>query len=456
MLRAGFVVICLGLGACSASSSSSTQTPETAGECAIRLAPRPTNTTSTAAAPTRAAPVSQIVVHLQQELAPLTTLLEGRVQKRLAEGKFRIGPGGTVTYSAERGALALSVSRTAFVVETPVQARAEACRGESCYASCAPEAIVRAEVRLQLGADYSFAPARVSLRFTRGCKVRALGGLLTIDVTPTLQGELEPQLQSVARQIDRQLPNLRTELEKSWPQLAAPRELPLGGCFVLQPQGVVQGPVEPSTERLHASFALLAVPELRQRCGETPAAPPLPPLLRDPALPAQGVVHLGMVTALSNVARGFESVPGKLHGRNVRVSQAEVSARGSDVTAQLTLAGGVCGAVALDASLDFRGDGQFIRLARQQWPHGESERVARSELEPAELATVLAQLPRVAPLLSVSAFRAAAPLLAAALSRPPLSVSADVSSARAAGAVARGDELVAWLEARGSLLVTQR
>jgi hypothetical protein len=29
-----------------------------------------------------------------------------------------------------------------------------------------------------------------------------------------------------------------------------------------------------------------------------------------------------------------------------------------------------------------------------------------------------------------------------------------VSSSRAAGAAARGDELVAWLEARGSLLVS--
>lgn len=456
MHRAGFALICLGVGACAASSSPLAPAVNGTGECSVRLAPAQTSTTSKAGTPTRTAPVSQIVVHLQHELAPLTTLLESRVQKRLAEGRFRIGPGGTVTYSAERGALTLSVTRTALVVETPVHARAEACRGESCYASCAPEAIVRAEVPLQLGADYGFAPARVALRFTRGCKVRAMGGLLTLDVTPTLESELEPQLESVARQIDRQLPSLRAELEKTWPQLTAPRELPLGGCFVLQPQSIVQGPIEPSTERLHASFALLAVPELRLRCGATPSAIPLPALRSDPALPPEGVVHLGMVTALSNIARAFEAAPGALRGRSVRVSQAEVTERGSDVTARLTLAGNLCGAIALDASLDFRGDGQFIRLVGETWPSGERERIADAELDPEELAGALARLPRAAPLLSVSAFRAAAPTLATALSRPPFAVSASVSSAHAAGAVARGDELVAWLEARGSLLVTQR
>jgi hypothetical protein len=431
---------------------------EASRECTVQLTPRqlkPASQVTSAAA--RSAPVSQIVVHVQQKLAPIASMLEGRVQKRLADGRFRIGPGGTVTYSAERGALSLSVTRRAVVVETPVQAQAEACRGQSCYASCRPEAIVRAEVPLLLRADYGFEPARVSLRFTRGCKVRALGGFLTIDVTPMLQNELEPQLAEVARQIDRQLPNLRAEVEKGWAQAAAPRELPLGACFVLQPQGIVQGPVEPSTEILQARFALLAVPELRARCGEAPLATPLPPLHSDAALPPEGVVHFGMVTALGNLARGFEVArPAALGDRSLRVSRAEVTARGSDVTSELTLAGSVCGTVMLDARLEFEGDGQYIGIAAQGWPPGESQRIADGELEPTELANVLANMPRLVPLLSASALRAAAPTLAAALSRPPISVSAKVSSARAAGAMARGDELVAWLEARGSLLVTRQ
>ena len=433
------------------------QRGEASRECRRELPPPPTKpaplVTSAAA---RTAPVSQIVVHLQQKLAPIASMLEGRVQRRLADGRFRIGPGGTVTYSAERGALSLSVTRGAFVVETPVQAHAEACRGQSCYASCAPEAIVRAEVPLRLRPDYAFEPARVSLRFTRGCKVRALGGFLTIDLTAMLQSELEPQLAEVSRQIDRQLPNLRAEAERGWAQAAAPRDLPLGTCFVLQPRGVVQGPVEPSTEMLQARFALLASPELRTRCGATPPATPLPPLRSDATLPTEGVIHFGMVTALSNLARGFEAAPPvALRDERLRVSQAEVTARGSDVRSELTLAGGVCGRVTLDARLSFEGDGQYIGIAAPRLPQGESERIAESDLEPSELADLLSKMPRVAPLLSASALQAAAPTLAAALSGPPVSVSAQVSSAQAGGALARGDELVAWIDARGSLLVTQ-
>jgi hypothetical protein len=426
-------------------------------ECAVQLPPRrqePASSLTSAAV--RTTPVSQIVVHVQQKLAPIASMLEERVQRRLADGHFRIGPGGTVTYSAQRGALSLSVTRGAFVVETPVQAHAEACRGQSCYASCAPEAIVRAEVPLQLRPDYTFEPARVSLRFTRGCKVRALAGFLTIDVTGMLQNELDPQLAEVARQIDRQLPNLRPEAEKGWAQALAPRELPLGTCFVLQPQGVVQGPVEPSTETLHARFALLASPELRTRCGEPVPATSLPPLQSDMTLPSEGVVHFGMVTALSNLARGFEAAPpAAFRDERVRVSQAAVTAWGSDVRSELTLAGGVCGTVTLDARLAFEGDAQFIGIAAPRWQREESARIADRELDPGELANALSKLPRVAPLLSASALQAAAPTLASALSRPPVSVSARVSSVRPGGALARGDELVAWLEARGSLLITQ-
>jgi hypothetical protein len=46
--------------------------------------------------------------------------------------------------------------------------------------------------------------------------------------------------------------------------------------------------------------------------------------------------------------------------------------------------------------------------------------------------------------------------LAQALSQPGLQVSARVSSARAAGAAARGDDLVAWIDARGSVTLKQK
>jgi hypothetical protein len=379
-------------------------------------------------------------------------MLEARVPQRLTDGRVHIGPGGTVTYSVRRGPLSVSVSHTALMIEAPVHASAEACRGDACYASCQPEAVVVAEVPLMLSPDYRFRATSVSLRFTRPCKVRALGGLLTVDLTPTLEAQLRPELQRVESEIDGQLPELATRIAAAWSELSATRELPLGGCFVLQPVGVVQGPFTPSADTLDARFAVLAYPELRASCGAPPSMVPLPLLQTDAALPEEGVVRLGMVTSLASVARAFEAAESRqASGKRFRVAHAEVTSQGSDVEAQLALTGDVCGEVGVAAHFDYSGDGQLIRLAGAELPPGERERINAAELEPAALTQALATAPRIRPLLSVQALRDAAPPLAAKLSQPALEVRAVVSSARAGGALARDEELVTFVEARGAL-----
>lgn len=452
-------LILLSLAGCASSGSHEIRySAEGASECSVQLEPRHgTPAPPTAETQTRPAPQSELVAHAEMPLEPLRKTLEARIEKRLAEGRVRIGPGGTVTYSVDRAPLSLSVSKTALLIEAPVRALAEACRGDSCYASCAPEALVHAEVPLILRSDYRFGKASVGLRFIRGCKVRALGGLLTLDVTPTLEAALSPELDRVARQIDEQLPDIRAEVAKAWAELSTPRELPLGGCFVLQPHGVVQGPFEPSSRVLRATFAVLATPELRTVCGEMPEPKPLPPLQKNLALPAEGVMRLGLVTPLATLVRGFTAAAGvRTSGKTARVAHALVSSRGSDVDAELMLAGDVCGSVGLSASLDFSGDGEHIGLTRAQLSEGDRERVSKSQLDPVGLPQALARAAHVAPLLSVRAFRDAAPGLIAALSPPSVDLSVKLSSARPAGAVARGDQLVAWLEARGALWVKQK
>jgi hypothetical protein len=440
-IRVALTGAALGLG-CGASAPGPTVDDGAKGrQCRVQLPPRSAPLVPAApGAPSRKAPLSQIVVHLEAALGPLAAQLEERVQKRLAEGRAGIGPGGTVSYSAERGALSVSTTTSALVIETPVQARAEACRGASCYASCEPRALVRAEVPLMLRPDYGFAPAAVSLRFTQGCKVRALGGFLTIDLTPTIEAELAPELRKVGRQIDRQLPDLRAEAEKLWRELLLPRELPLGACVVLEPSELVQGPLAPSRELLRARFAVLARPELRSQCAapSSAAQSSLPPLRLDSALPEEGVVQLGMVTPLERLAKSL-------------ASDAKVTARGSDVDVALTMSGEVCGELAFSARPDFSGHGEHVGLTSPQSSASERQRLLASQLDPATLLSRLTSGARVAPLLSVEGFRVAAPALASAQSQPKLDISARVSSTRAAGAAARGEELVAWLEARGSV-----
>jgi Domain of unknown function (DUF4403) len=441
------------LPGCAAGISPAGSTP--AGdpqECAVQLPPAHAAPPARTVAPARAARESQLVVHGEAPLSTLSLALEQRIQKRLAEGRFGIGPGGTVSYSVERGALSLAVTSTSLLIETPVSARAEACRGRGCYASCEPQAVVRATVPLLLRPDYRFEPSAISLKFTRGCTVHALGGLLSIDLTPTLESELQPELAKVSRQIDEQLPDLRADVERAWAELVTPRPLPLGGCLLLQPRAIVQGALTPSTTTLRANFAVLAKPELRSRCGDLAEPRPLPALGRDLSLPEEGALLLGMVTPLEGFERSFvAAAPVHASQRNLRITGARVVARASEVDVTLELRGDVCGTSNVGAVPDFSGDGQLIGLTRATLSDAERERWRASEIDGQALVTALVASSHVTPLLSVSAFRGVAPTLAQALSGPSLQVSARVSSARPAGAAARGDDLVAWVEARGSM-----
>jgi hypothetical protein len=422
--------------------------------CAVQLSGPAARASSEAPAASPDAPISRLVVHGEAPLATLGDGLERRIQRRLAEGSVRIGPAGSINYSAERGAISLAVVHDTLLVDMPVQARGQACRGSNCYASCEPEATVRARVSLLLRPDYGFEPARVSLEFTRGCKVKALGGLLTIDVTPTLEGALEPELAKVAAKIDQQLTNLRADTERLWRELVKVYELPLGGCLVLQPQGIVQGPFEDSKQRLHARFALLARPELRHTCGEQPQAPALPPLGRDLSLRDHGNLLLGMVTPLEGLERSWASAsPAPVDGRELRVSQAKLSELGSEVGAELELSGEVCGSVSLRAGVDWAAGGATVGLAKPRWLAGEAERLQSRGIAPQPLLRALTALPRVAPLLTPTAVQNAVPELVRTLSTKNIAFSAEIASARGAGARVRGAELVAYLEARGSLRV---
>lgn len=396
------------------------------------------------------------MVHVEAPLAKIALALEERVQKRLAEGRFSIGPGGTVSYSVERGALSLSVTSTSLVVEAPVSAQAEACRGGRCYASCEPQAVMRASVPLLLRPDYRFEPSAISITFTRGCKVRALGGLLTIDVTPTLESELQSELTKAARLIDRQLPDFRGEMERYWSKLAKPQPIPLSGCFLLQPRAIVQGALTPSTTTLRVNVAVLATPELRSRCGDPAPSQPLPTLTRDLALPEEGAVLLGMVTPLAGFERSLlAAAPVHTSQRTLKITGANLAARGSDVDVTFALGGDVCGSATVGAAPDFSGDGQFIGLTRPTLSGSERERWQGNQLDGQAIGTALLASARVTPLLSASAIRDVAPTLVQALSGPRARVSAKVSSAQAAGAAARGEDLVAWLEARGSVTIQE-
>lgn len=450
----------------SSGSAPAAATPPAVAECAQRLGPR--SVTSPAARrkevravtpePASGARPSRLVVHAKLSLAKLGAELERNIAPRLADGNnIKLGPAGVLEYSVDRGAFSLSIAGDHLMVETPVEGRAQACRRGRCYAGCEPRALVRAEIPLWLGADYRFGRSRVSLAFTRGCKVRALGGMLAVDVTPVLKSALAPQLERVRREIDRRLPDVRAEVERGWRQLATPRPLPIGGCLVVEPLGLVQGPVQQSGEAAHARFALLARPELRSECSGPAPRVPLPPLSADRALPDEDLVTLGMELPLTDLARAFEGASPEAGSRpRYHVAEAMLEAAGKGVAGELELLGELCGAVALQAEPTFDGEGGVLELTAGKLDAGESERVRAAGLDPEALVRQLTRLPRLSAPISLSMLRAAPNALAWLFSDPAFSLSARVSSMRAAGAAARGQHLVAWVEARGNLLLEQR
>lgn len=446
---------------CAGSSSTAPEAtePEASRDCTEQLGPRSVPSPPLQLPPPAIAPPSRLIVQAGLPLASLASELSRNVALRLAEARgVKIGPAGVLHYSVDRGAFSLSIADGQLVVETPLHGRAEACSGRRCYASCEPRALARASVPLWLRPDYRFDRSRVSLEFTKGCKVRALRGLLSVDVTPMLKSAIAPQLERVRREIDSRLPDVRADVERAWRQLSTPRALPLVGCVVIEPVGLVQGPMQESRGMAHARFALLARPELRTDCSSAPArSVPLPPLSADPALPDEDNVTLGMELPLTSLARAFEAATPEVGpGPRFHVAEATVEALGKRITAELTLAAELCGAVALQAEPIFAGEEGVIALTAGKLDAGESERVRAAGLDPAELAQQLTRLPRLATPLSLPMLRIAPPALASLFSDPEFSLSARVSSMRAAGAAARGKNLVAWVEARGSLLLEQK
>jgi len=455
------IVLSTLLTSCAGRSSAAPAAPPAAAPvapltCTHRLGSRPVARAAAPLAPSVSTPPSRLIVHAQLPLATLAAELERSIAPRLAEGTVAIGPAGVVRYGVDRGAFSLSIADGQLVVETPLDARAQACSGRRCYADCEPRALLRASIPLWLRPDYRFDRSQVSLEFTNGCKVRALGGLLSVDVTPLLKSAITPQLARVRREIDSRLPDVRADVERGWQQLSTPRALPLGGCVVIEPLGWVQGPVQESRGMAHARFALLARPELRNDCEGAPVeGAPLPPLSADASLPDEDGVTFGMELPLADLALAFKGTTSPAGiGPRYHVTEATIDARGERVGAELALADEVCGSVAIEAQPVFDGEEGIIRLSAATFSDSaENERVRAAGLEPAALARQLAELPRLATPVSLPMLRVAPRALAALYSDPKLALRVRVASMRAAGAAARGTKVVAWVEGRGSLLL---
>jgi hypothetical protein len=411
-------------------------------------------------APAFAAPRSTLVVNAEVPLGGLRQALETKVPRRLAEERDHdLGMAGRLEYTVDRGPFAVRVEAGAVVVDALLHGRAQACAKGRCYAGCAPEARVTARVPLRLSADYKLRSSDVRVEVLRGCQVRALGGLVTVDVTPILRAALAQQTGKIQASIDRELPDFKPQAARLWAELAKPRELPLGMCVVLAPEAITQGPAAGTVESARLRFGLLARPELRVSCASGPGAagsppgssptPPLPPLRDDPALPALGDVHLAIVLGEDAPARAVERAAEVIDfgGRRGRVSKAS----GTAASLVIDLSGEVCGELVQSAVGVAWSEQQALHLVGSSpTTAGEGARLAAAGLDAALVASAVERAPMALPI-ALSALPTLLPELASAMSDASVTVSAAVESARPESAGLRGTDPIAVALLRGAV-----
>ncbi|MDB4998043.1 MAG: hypothetical protein JWM74_5475, partial [Myxococcaceae bacterium] len=340
---AGSLVV--SLAGASASCGGSVPTPSPEVTCRVGLPPRPARAADAPPEPRPPiflAPRSTVIVNVDVPFKSLAEALDAKIARRVAEERDHdLGMAGRLQYVVDRGAFTAKVDGDALVIEAPLQAHVQACAKGSCYAGCDPEARAIVRVPLALSADYKFRPSSVHVDITRGCELRALGGLVRVDVTPIVEQRLAAETRRIESSIDSELPNLRPHAERVWSELGRARSLPLGACVVLAPDGVVQGPSVAVGDAARLRFGIYARPELRSRCGDVTAPPPLPPLKEDRALPAEADVHLGLVLAPEAPAIGLEGAALNLGTAHARVAHA--SGPAAEMVVELT--GETCGSI---------------------------------------------------------------------------------------------------------------
>jgi Domain of unknown function (DUF4403) len=399
---------------------------------------------------------STIVVHAEVPLSIVKQGLEAKVPTRVAEERDHdIGMAGRLEYTVDRGAFNATVQGDSIVVDAPLVAHVRACAKGSCYASCDPELRVSARVPMHLGPDYRFHGVHVGLAVTRGCDLRAMGGLVRVDVTPVIEDRLGHERARIEQQIEHDLPDLRPEAERIWGELGKARPLALGSCVVLAPEGLVQGPAEGAiggSARL--LFGLLARPELRVRCGDAPPTAPLPPLADDPRLGPEGQIDLALVLPPEAPAIAVSGgAPFELAGgMRARIDGANGTMRALGVT----LRGDACGGAAVTAAdVAWTSDGHALRLLGVAPLAGEGERLGAAGVDPARVVTAIGAASIALPL-APDQIATTLPALAQSLSDDRVAATATVRDAKPVGAGLRGDDLLALVRIHASVTLTAR
>ncbi|HEX6099794.1 MAG TPA: DUF4403 family protein [Thermoanaerobaculia bacterium] len=296
--------------------------------------------------------VSTIVIPIRTNLAPISSQIEARVEKRF-DGKVR-ERGIDVRYEAAREPIRLTMVGAGLHSSTTVKYAMEACRGRFPCISCGfGEARRVADIKLHTKLDWDpgwrlrSATTVLPVHYAKRCEVTWLG----IDITRRFVApRIEAQLAEAARIIDRNVPaltNIRPQAQQIWTALQAPVELAPRTWLVLEPSEVGLSPITGSQALVNTTLALRAT--TRVVVGEKPAvaARPLPALKQAPADAAPSMrvpfdLQLPYEEASRVATRDYAGRTYKVNGRDLTVSSIRLLPTDT-------------GRVLLEATIDYRG-----------------------------------------------------------------------------------------------------
>lgn len=296
--------------------------------------------------------VSTIVIPIRTNLAPISSQIEARVEKRF-DGKAR-ERGIDVRYEAAREPITLMMVGAGLHSSTTVKYAMEACRGRFPCISCGfGEARRVADIKLHTRLEWDpgwrlrSTTTLLPVNYAKRCEVTWLG----IDITRRFVApRIEAQLQEAARIIDRNVPaltNIRPQAQQIWTALQMPVELAPRTWLVLEPVEVGLSPITGASAVVTTTLALRAT--TRVVVGEKPAVAqrPLPSLKRAPGnVPASMRVpfdlELSYEEASRLATRDYAGKTYKVNGRDLTLSS-------------IRLLPAAPGRVLVEATIDYRG-----------------------------------------------------------------------------------------------------
>jgi hypothetical protein len=296
--------------------------------------------------------VSTIVVPIRTDLAPISSQIEERVEKRF-DGKAR-ERGIDVRYEAAREPIRLMMVGAGLHSSTTVKYAMEACRGKFPCISCGfGEARRVADIKLHTKLDWDpgwrlrSTTTLLPVHYAKRCEVTWLG----IDITRRFVApRVEAQLEEAARIIDRNVPamtNIRPQAQQIWASLQTPIELAPRTWLVLEPTEVALSPITGAQTTVTTTLALRAT--TRVVVGEKPVAVqrPLPSLKRaSSATPAAMRVPFDLELPYDDASR--------LATRDYGGRTYQVNGRPLTLTS-IRLAPSTAGRVLVEATIDYRG-----------------------------------------------------------------------------------------------------